>query len=83
MFWSFDSDAGTFFIRPILDGYRLCIEGRELDVYSDPWEAAQHVARHMTGYADWDLGNASAPRDLRGWQRLTTRRPRCQPASAR
>lgn len=63
--------VGTFWIRPetgMVGVYRLGIDNLPLSDYRHPWDAAEAVHQHKSGYAAWD-GNPdlTAPEDLRGW----------------
>ncbi len=70
--YSLASSVGTFWIRPttgMVGVYLLGIENLPLGEHRNPWEAAESVHRHESGYAVWDNNSKfSAPEDLRGWQ---------------
>jgi hypothetical protein len=70
--YSLVSSVGTFWIRPLtgmVGAYQLGIDKLPLGDYRHPWDAAESVHHHKTGYTGWDNNSElSAPEDLRGWQ---------------
>jgi hypothetical protein len=69
--YSFVSSVGTFWISPqtgMVGVYLLGIDKLPLGDHRRPWDAAESVHQHRSGYTAWDNNpELSAPEDLRGW----------------
>jgi hypothetical protein len=69
--FTFESDIGTFWIRPEpADRVLLGLDRHRLGTYSSAKAAAEAVAEQKTGWSPWDDAvDLKRPRSLKVWKR--------------
>ena len=73
MKWIYNTDVGTFWIKPNQNGrYTLGINSEALGSYNDPVMAADDVYMCATGYWPWDKKlMVYNPTDITEWTQLS------------